>query len=138
MSSWWCFSHNRGGKKKGCGLNPRHQAKMERASDRGMPFSVSMRHAFVPFPGKVTDDSFWASFCCGNGFQSTDKAWFMNKTQKNTLVSPSFLSLVEPVFPLHVARFITVSHYCLHDLLCGKPLCCLLSILLKSCNPGSL
>ncbi|TKC36173.1 hypothetical protein EI555_017107 [Monodon monoceros] len=42
----------RGGKKKGCGLNPRHQAKMEeRASDRGMPFSVSMRHAFVPFPG---------------------------------------------------------------------------------------
>ncbi|KAM9089600.1 DNA polymerase theta isoform 2-T2 [Megaptera novaeangliae] len=42
----------RGGKKKGCGLNPRHQAKMEeRASDKGMPFSVSMRHAFVPFPG---------------------------------------------------------------------------------------
>ncbi|XP_068402753.1 DNA polymerase theta isoform X1 [Eschrichtius robustus] len=43
---------SRGGKKKGCGLNPRHQAKMEeRASDKGMPFSVSMRHAFVPFPG---------------------------------------------------------------------------------------
>ncbi|XP_057553521.1 DNA polymerase theta [Hippopotamus amphibius kiboko] len=42
----------RGGKKKGCGLNPGHQAEMEeRASDRGMPFSVSMRHAFVPFPG---------------------------------------------------------------------------------------
>ncbi|XP_057401820.1 DNA polymerase theta isoform X2 [Balaenoptera acutorostrata] len=42
----------RGGKKKGCGLNPRHQAEMEeRASDKGMPFSVSMRHAFVPFPG---------------------------------------------------------------------------------------
>ncbi|XP_032336025.1 DNA polymerase theta isoform X2 [Camelus ferus] len=43
---------SRGGKKKGCGLNSRHQAQMgERASDRGMPFSVSMRHAFVPFPG---------------------------------------------------------------------------------------
>ncbi|XP_023975984.1 DNA polymerase theta isoform X2 [Physeter macrocephalus] len=42
----------RGGKKKSYGLNPGHQAKMEeRASDRGMPFSVSMRHAFVPFPG---------------------------------------------------------------------------------------
>ncbi|XP_059778117.1 DNA polymerase theta [Balaenoptera ricei] len=42
----------RGGKKKDCGLNPRHQAKMEeRASDKGVPFSVSMRHAFVPFPG---------------------------------------------------------------------------------------
>nr|XP_031536155.1 DNA polymerase theta [Vicugna pacos] len=43
---------SRRGKKKGCGLNRRHQAQMgERASDRGMPFSVSMRHAFVPFPG---------------------------------------------------------------------------------------
>ncbi|XP_070322130.1 DNA polymerase theta isoform X1 [Odocoileus virginianus] len=42
----------RGGKKKGCGMNARHQAKMEeRASDRGMPISVSMRHAFVPFTG---------------------------------------------------------------------------------------
>ncbi|XP_019508447.1 PREDICTED: DNA polymerase theta isoform X2 [Hipposideros armiger] len=40
------------GRNKGCGLNPGHQAQMEeRASDRGMPFSVSMRHAFVPFPG---------------------------------------------------------------------------------------
>ncbi|XP_016055399.1 PREDICTED: DNA polymerase theta [Miniopterus natalensis] len=44
----------RGGNKKGCGLNPGHQAQMEeRTSDRGMPFSVSMRHAFVPFPGGV-------------------------------------------------------------------------------------
>uniref|UniRef100_A0A8D0YDW5 DNA polymerase theta n=1 Tax=Sus scrofa TaxID=9823 RepID=A0A8D0YDW5_PIG len=43
---------DRGGKKKDCGLNRGHQAQMEeRASDRGMPFSVSMRHAFVPFPG---------------------------------------------------------------------------------------
>lgn len=25
---------------------------MEKASDKGVPFSVSMRHAFVPFPGK--------------------------------------------------------------------------------------
>ncbi|XP_032977365.1 DNA polymerase theta [Rhinolophus ferrumequinum] len=42
----------RGRNRKGCGLNPGHQAQMEeRASDRGMPFSVSMRHAFVPFPG---------------------------------------------------------------------------------------
>ncbi|XP_074187350.1 DNA polymerase theta isoform X2 [Rhinolophus sinicus] len=41
----------RGRNKKGCGLNPGHQAQMEeRASDRGMPFSISMRHAFVPFP----------------------------------------------------------------------------------------
>ncbi|XP_029424085.1 DNA polymerase theta isoform X2 [Nannospalax galili] len=41
----------RGLKKKGCGLHPGHQALMEKASRRGMPFSVSMRHAFVPFPG---------------------------------------------------------------------------------------
>ncbi|KAI4579165.1 hypothetical protein MJG53_001038 [Ovis ammon polii x Ovis aries] len=42
----------RGGKKKGCGMNTERQTKMEeRASDRGMPFSVSMRHAFVPFTG---------------------------------------------------------------------------------------
>ncbi|XP_029795268.1 DNA polymerase theta [Suricata suricatta] len=42
----------RGRNKKSCGLNSGHQAQMEeRASDRGMPFSVSMRHAFVPFPG---------------------------------------------------------------------------------------
>ncbi|XP_047419090.1 LOW QUALITY PROTEIN: DNA polymerase theta [Sciurus carolinensis] len=32
--------------------NPGHQAQMgEKAADRGMPFSVSMRHAFIPFPG---------------------------------------------------------------------------------------
>ncbi|XP_040340968.1 DNA polymerase theta [Herpailurus yagouaroundi] len=42
----------RGRKKTSCSLNSGHQAQMEeRASDRGMPFSVSMRHAFVPFPG---------------------------------------------------------------------------------------
>nr|XP_060496936.1 DNA polymerase theta [Panthera onca] len=42
----------RGRKKISCSLNSGHQAQMEeRASDRGMPFSVSMRHAFVPFPG---------------------------------------------------------------------------------------
>ncbi|XP_008563156.1 PREDICTED: DNA polymerase theta [Galeopterus variegatus] len=42
----------RGQNKKSYSLNPGHQAQMEeRASDRGMPFSVSMRHAFVPFPG---------------------------------------------------------------------------------------
>ncbi|XP_076974314.1 DNA polymerase theta isoform X2 [Tamandua tetradactyla] len=42
----------RGGNKKGYNLNPGPQAQMEeRGSDRGMPFSVSMRHAFVPFPG---------------------------------------------------------------------------------------
>ncbi|XP_054985461.1 DNA polymerase theta [Sorex araneus] len=42
----------RGRNKKGYGVSPWHQAeKEERASDRGMPFSVSMRHAFVPFPG---------------------------------------------------------------------------------------
>ncbi|XP_021563021.1 DNA polymerase theta-like, partial [Carlito syrichta] len=42
----------RGRNKKGCNLNPGYQVQMEeRASDRGMPFSVSMRHAFVPFPG---------------------------------------------------------------------------------------
>ncbi|KAM5281391.1 DNA polymerase theta-like [Ctenodactylus gundi] len=39
------------GQIKSCVLNPGHQAQMEKASDRGMPFSVSMRHAFVPFPG---------------------------------------------------------------------------------------
>ncbi|XP_058411862.1 DNA polymerase theta isoform X1 [Diceros bicornis minor] len=44
----------RRGNKKGCGLNLGHQAQAEeRASDRGVPFSVSMRHAFVPFPGGV-------------------------------------------------------------------------------------
>ncbi|KAM6162866.1 DNA polymerase theta [Erethizon dorsatum] len=37
--------------KKSCVQNPGHQAQMEKASDRGMPFSVSMRHAFVPFSG---------------------------------------------------------------------------------------
>ncbi|XP_006732011.1 DNA polymerase theta [Leptonychotes weddellii] len=43
---------SRGRGKKSYGLNPGHQAQMEeRASDRGMPFPVSMRHAFVPFPG---------------------------------------------------------------------------------------
>ncbi|ELW67555.1 DNA polymerase theta [Tupaia chinensis] len=42
----------RGKIKKGRRLNPEHQAHLEeRASDKGMPFSVSMRHAFVPFPG---------------------------------------------------------------------------------------
>lgn len=45
---------SRRGTKKGCGLNSAHQAQLEeRSSDRGMPFSVSMRHAFVPFPGGV-------------------------------------------------------------------------------------
>uniref|UniRef100_A0A8C0ZMU3 DNA polymerase theta n=1 Tax=Castor canadensis TaxID=51338 RepID=A0A8C0ZMU3_CASCN len=42
----------RGHSKKSCGLHPGYQALMgEKASDRGVPFSVSMRHAFVPFPG---------------------------------------------------------------------------------------
>ncbi|XP_063486212.1 DNA polymerase theta isoform X4 [Symphalangus syndactylus] len=42
----------RGKYTKGCSLNPRCQAQMEeKAADRGMPFSISMRHAFVPFPG---------------------------------------------------------------------------------------
>ncbi|XP_063662214.1 DNA polymerase theta isoform X9 [Pan troglodytes] len=42
----------RGKYKKGFSVNPRCQAQMEeRAADRGMPFSISMRHAFVPFPG---------------------------------------------------------------------------------------
>ncbi|XP_005896144.2 DNA polymerase theta isoform X1 [Bos mutus] len=41
----------RGGKKD-CAMNAGRQTKVEeRASDRGMPFSVSMRHAFVPFTG---------------------------------------------------------------------------------------
>ncbi|XP_053774392.1 DNA polymerase theta isoform X3 [Desmodus rotundus] len=45
---------DRGGNKKGCGLNPGYQAQMEeRTPDRGVPFSVSMRHAFVPFPGGI-------------------------------------------------------------------------------------
>ncbi|CAO2631996.1 DNA polymerase theta [Lemmus lemmus] len=38
--------------KKFYGLHPGNGALMEeKASDRGVPFSVSMRHAFVPFPG---------------------------------------------------------------------------------------
>ncbi|XP_032154820.1 DNA polymerase theta isoform X6 [Sapajus apella] len=42
----------RGKNKKCWSLNPGCQAQTEeRAADRGMPFSVSMRHAFVPFPG---------------------------------------------------------------------------------------
>ncbi|XP_031219687.1 DNA polymerase theta isoform X2 [Mastomys coucha] len=41
-----------GQNKKVYGLHPGHGTlKKEKASDRGMPFSVSMRHAFVPFPG---------------------------------------------------------------------------------------
>ncbi|XP_007942078.1 DNA polymerase theta [Orycteropus afer afer] len=48
------ISMNRGGNKRVCHLNPGHRAQLEeRALDRGMPFSVSMRHAFVPFPGGV-------------------------------------------------------------------------------------
>ncbi|KAK2091771.1 hypothetical protein P7K49_031055 [Saguinus oedipus] len=44
--------YHRGKIKKGWSLNPGCQAQMEeRAAERGMPFSVSMRHAFVPFPG---------------------------------------------------------------------------------------
>ncbi|KAL6029950.1 hypothetical protein STEG23_028878, partial [Scotinomys teguina] len=43
----------RGQNKKLCGLSPGAGTLMEeKASDRGLPFSVSMRHAFVPFPGK--------------------------------------------------------------------------------------
>ncbi|EHB06668.1 DNA polymerase theta, partial [Heterocephalus glaber] len=41
----------RGQNKKGWVRNPGRQAQMEKTSDRGMPFSVSMRHAFVPFSG---------------------------------------------------------------------------------------
>ncbi|XP_052014320.1 DNA polymerase theta isoform X2 [Apodemus sylvaticus] len=43
-----------GQNKKVCGLYPGHGTLMEeKASDRGLPFSVSMRHAFVPFPGAL-------------------------------------------------------------------------------------
>ncbi|XP_068926104.1 DNA polymerase theta [Petaurus breviceps papuanus] len=40
-------------KSKGCcNINSRYQTLMaERVKDNGKPFSVSMRHAFVPFPG---------------------------------------------------------------------------------------
>ncbi|XP_059133121.1 DNA polymerase theta [Peromyscus eremicus] len=42
----------RGQTKKLYGLHPGAGRLMEeKASDRGLPFSVSMRHAFVPFPG---------------------------------------------------------------------------------------
>ncbi|XP_033623977.1 DNA polymerase theta isoform X1 [Fukomys damarensis] len=41
----------RGQNKRGCVRNPGCQSQMEKASDKGMPFSVSMRHAFVPFSG---------------------------------------------------------------------------------------
>ncbi|CAK7310139.1 DNA polymerase theta [Vulpes lagopus] len=42
--------YGRGRGKRSCGPNSGHQAQVEeRASDQGMPFSVSMRHAFVPF-----------------------------------------------------------------------------------------
>nr|XP_027791903.1 DNA polymerase theta isoform X3 [Marmota flaviventris] len=41
-----------GQNKKNCVPNPGHQAQMgKKAADRGMPFAVSMRHAFIPFPG---------------------------------------------------------------------------------------
>ncbi|XP_077740566.1 DNA polymerase theta isoform X2 [Canis aureus] len=44
--------YGRGRGKRSCGPNSGHQAQVEeRASDQGMPFSVSMRHAFVPFSG---------------------------------------------------------------------------------------
>ncbi|CAH6792318.1 DNA polymerase theta [Phodopus roborovskii] len=44
----------RGQNKKFYGLHPGDRTLMEeKASDRGVPFSVSMRHAFVPFPGGV-------------------------------------------------------------------------------------
>lgn len=43
---------SRGPDEKDCTLIPKPWAQMEeRALDRGIPFSVSMRHAFVPFPG---------------------------------------------------------------------------------------
>nr|XP_045004351.1 DNA polymerase theta [Jaculus jaculus] len=46
------FPMGRGQNKKGCGLHSGYQALMEeKASGRRVPFSVSMRHAFVPFPG---------------------------------------------------------------------------------------
>ncbi|XP_006884376.1 PREDICTED: DNA polymerase theta [Elephantulus edwardii] len=48
------LSLGRGRNKRLCNLNSEHHAPVEdRASDRGIPFSVSMRHAFVPFPGGV-------------------------------------------------------------------------------------
>ncbi|XP_075412465.1 DNA polymerase theta isoform X2 [Tenrec ecaudatus] len=44
----------RGRNRKSHSLKLGHRAQMEeRASDRRMPFSVSMRHAFVPLPGGV-------------------------------------------------------------------------------------
>ncbi|XP_004709845.1 DNA polymerase theta [Echinops telfairi] len=44
----------RGRKRKSHGLKLGHRAQLgEQASDRGMPFSISMRHAFVPLPGGV-------------------------------------------------------------------------------------
>lgn len=119
-------------------MNAGHKAKMEeRASDRGMPISVSMRHAFVPFTGKVTDDGFELLIAVGKVFKALIKQ-IMNKTQKNALFPPCFLSLVEPIFPFCIARFVTVTRNCLHDLLCGKLPGRLLSILLQSCYPQSL
>ncbi|XP_036907433.1 DNA polymerase theta isoform X2 [Sturnira hondurensis] len=44
----------REGNKKSCGLNSGHQTQREqRTPDRGVSFSVSVRHAFVPFPGGI-------------------------------------------------------------------------------------
>ena len=118
-------------------MNTGRQTKMEeRASDRGMPFSVSMRHAFVPFTGQVTDDGFELVIAVGMVFKALIKR-IMNKTQKNALFPPPFHSLVEPIFPFCIAGFVTVTHNCLHDLLCGKLRGRLLSILLK-CYPLSL
>lgn len=90
-------------------MNAGRQTKVEeRASDRGMPFSVSMRHAFVPFTGQVTDDGFELLIAVGMVFKALIKQ-IMNKTQKNALFRPSFLSLVEPIFPFFIAGFVSHS-----------------------------
>lgn len=89
-------------------MNAGRQTKVEeRASDRGMPFSVSMRHAFVPFTGQVTDAGFELLIAVGMVFKALIKQ-IMNKTQKNALCPP-FLSLVEPIFPFFIAGFVSHS-----------------------------
>ena len=71
-------------------MNAGHQAKLEeRASDRGMPISVSMRHAFVPFTGNVTDDGFELLIAVGMVFKALITALDIHNGIAKSIYSPT-------------------------------------------------
>lgn len=63
----------------------------------------------------------WACYCCGNGFQSTDKASIVNSERCIVLL---LSSLWWSLFSLLYYWICMITHNCLHDLLCGKLLGC--------------